>query len=479
MASKSSKSQYEILGIFLILELVALISFGLGGVNMVLHYAGFIVALVAFYFAIRNFSKEDLIPVLLIGIPLVLLSIFVSFGKYFESVSFIENFAVFLAIPAFFGVGLCYRRIETHSTRNLILCIGAGLALVTLIGMFATWVQYGFFYPLIYKDTPAYYYNGNLYSITAEMNWLVGFRIIEVSQKFGGLFGLMCACFLCGLLFVDRKKDLMLFIIFAVVGGVGLLSLITVPNFPALIIAAIVYIVALFYRFLRKNELATKIVSYTIFIGAGVLAVVVLFAILNVAVPAINEVTKNNAFLNRLFNSNKYMVVANPIIEAALKPFNLFGIDALQYHSGYKISEKVILSNAGSFEVEVLREGGIFAFIFLLAIIVASYISFANYLKKSNDKDYVKVIFLALIVGMFVYLTFNSDVYPDIHEPSSYKPFTRSLPFMLMLFIIGFTLLPRGKSDIEYKDEVVSKENTRKNIDEDYEFNDVVEEDIL
>lgn len=478
MESKSTKSQYEILGIFLVLELIVFTSFSLGGVNIVIHYAAIIIALVALYFASQNFSKDDLKPVLLIGAPLLIMSIFTSFGKFFEGRDFTENLGAFLAIPAFFAIGLAFRRIKTHSSRNLIFCIGAGLALLTLVGIFSTWIQYGFFYPLIYKDTPSYYYDGNLYSITNEMNWLIGFKFFEVSQQYGGLFGVLCSCFLPGVLFISYKKDKVSFIFFITVGAIGLISLITIPNLLALIIVLVVYGVATFYRFLRNNSLAVKIVAYALLVVAGIVLVAIIFAILNVASPEIGKVIASNPILNRIFNTNKYMITGNLVIEATLKPFNFFGIDAVGYHDGFGLKDE-FFTNVGVFEIEVMREGGIFAFAMLLVAIVCAYMSFSNYLAKSTDKDYVKVILLALVVGMFIYSTFFSDVYPLVHEEGAYLPFTRSLPFMLLLFIIGYTVLPAGKSEIEYKDDVVTVKKEHKVIDEDYEFSDVVEEEIV
>ena len=45
MAKKSFVQEYESIASFLVLELLALVAFGLGGVNVVFQYAGFIVAL--------------------------------------------------------------------------------------------------------------------------------------------------------------------------------------------------------------------------------------------------------------------------------------------------------------------------------------------------------------------------------------------------------------------------------------------------
>lgn len=477
MQQKSFRSQYESLGTFLVLELIALASFNLGGVSMIFHYGGFIISLVAFYFAYKSFSKEDLKPILFVSIPLLIIVILTSFGSFFEEYDIISKIGFFLAIPGFLLAGLSFRRLKSQSSRYLVLFLGGGLALLTLIGTLSTWIQYGFFYPLIYKNTPEYYYNGTLYSITKEMSWLSGFEVLEVSQSYGGLFAVLCACFLPGLLFVDCSKDKILFYSLIAIGGIGIISLISIPNFTGLIFVAIVYVVAAYYRFLRNNELANKILRFAFYIIAGFVAGFVLLVILNAAVPGLHDMIQNNGFLNRIFNENRFMIPFNPILQAALKPENFFGISHADAIKGSY--ETAIGTNIGSFELEILKEGGLFAFIALIAFVYIAIELVIRYLKQSNDKDYLKIILLCFLTGAFIYLSFESDVFPHIHNENFYSPVSHSLPFLLMVFVIGYIVLPKGKSEISYVEETWKQSKDSKNIDYDYEFDDIVEEEII
>ena len=399
MAQKSFAQEYESVGSFLILELLALVSFGLGGINVIFQYAGFLVALIATFFAFRNYSKEDLKPILYIGVPLFLMSIFFSFGKFFESYNILANLGAFLSLISFFAMGLSARRLKSFSARNALLCIGDGLALLTLIGTIITWVNYGPFYSAIYRGTPNYYYNGNLYSVLDEMSWLNGFKIVEISQAYGCLFAVLCACFLPAVLFLKYKENKLGFVLFIIIGGIGLISLISIPNWFALIFVGIAYAAAIFYRFLGENKLAIKILKIVILAVFALLVLFFFFAMLNIAIPELNVAISGNSFLNRIFNSNKIMNAANPILEAALKPFNLFGINTLEYHDGYKIANSVILSSTGVFELEIIKEGGIIAFLLFVIFVMFAYDSFSKYLAKSKDHKYIKVILLTFLVG--------------------------------------------------------------------------------
>lgn len=483
MANKTFRQEYESIGAFLVLELLALVGFGLGGVNIIFQYAGFIIALIASYFAFKNFSKEDIKPILFVAVPLFLMSIFTSFSPYyncFASVNIVAKIGSFLAITSFLAMGLSARRMQSLSFKKVLYCLGGGLALITLVSTIITWAQYGLFYPLIHAKAGSYYYDGNLYSILNEMSWLNGFKIMEVSQNYGGVFALLSACFLPALLFVKPKEDKVGFILFATIGGIGLISIISIPNFYALVILAIAFAAALFYRFLRNNTIAVKIVSYGIIAVAGAAVILIVFAMLNVTVPVIRNTIAGSGFLDRIFNSNRIMIVGNKIFEAALKPFNLFGIHTVEYYEGYVFSKKDILTGSGSFEIEILREGGIFGFLFFLVFAFFAYESFARYLKSSKDDNFVKVVLLTFVVAFVLYSTISYDIFPLTHAETSYYPFTQSLPFYLVIFVIGFTILPKGKEAIEFKNEEAPvKKETKSSIDDDYSFSDVTEEEII
>lgn len=476
MEKKSFAQEYEVIGAFLVLELIALTCFGFGGIDSIFHYAGFIVALIATFFAFRNFHKEDLMPIVLLGIPLLGMAIFTSFGNLFSGSGILANLGAFLGLISFLALGLSARRNKSFNTRTLILCFAIGLGLITLIGTFCTWVQYGFFYPLIHKDAPNYYYNGELYSISNEMGWLWHFKLFEVSQRYGGLFAILCASFLPALLFIKYKENRVLFVSLLAVSGIGLLSIITIPNLYAIIFIAVSYAVALFYRFLRNKEIAVKIVRIAIPAVFGVAVAFLLAAILNLSVEGFANTVANNSFLNRLFNTNGLMNEFNAIMSAALKSSNIFGIHM------YDLTTDIAYSSTRAFEIEILREGGIIAFILFIVFVVVAFETFSRYLKDSKDKDYIKVIFLTILVSFVLYCTFCCDVRPITHYKTTfYVPVTRSLPFLLMIFIIGFTTLPNGKIEIEFNESVSNKPSKEKKqyIDEDYAFNDVEEEEII
>lgn len=481
MTAKSKFKDYDSIAIFLIFELAALVSFCLGGEVVVFHYVGFAISLIAFLFASKNYDKRELKSLLIIGVPVVILAFCLAFGNLYGGFTngagaLLYNFGVFLAIIAFFMVGLSARRLNNLRVETLLLCIGFGTALLVLISLVITWVQYGMFYTLLYRDTPAYYYDGSLYNVTKEMSWLTGFKVSEMSLKYTGLFGVLLCSALPALMFIDPKTQTRKFAMVAVIGVVGLFSILTIVNLAALLFLIPILVVALIYKFFRENKKFWKIATFTLEVVAGFIAVFLVFALLNALVPSINEFTSNNAALNRLFNGNRIMAPFNEVMGVAFRSYNLFGFPLSAVGDIEGRNEAIIFNNSGSFELEVVKEGGVFALIALLAIIVIMVLSTHNYLKRSKDSNAVKVVLVSFLVAFFFYATFEWDNMPYTHR-SEFLSFGRSIPALILFMILGLVYFPFMKEEplfnqFERKDPEVKVKQEVEYIDKDYVFTD-------
>ena len=151
----------------------------------------------------------------------------------------------------------------------------------------------------------------------------------------------------------------------------------------------------------------------------------------------------------------------------------------MTYYDGYRISNEALITNTGIFEVEILKEGGVIAFLLFLVFALFAFDSFGRYLKNSKDHNYIKVILLTFLVGFVLYSTFNNEVFPLTHNSLDYHPFTRSLPFFIVLFIVGYTVLPEGKAEVEFVAHEVKEVEKKPKVDDDYDFGDVEEEEIV
>ena len=423
---------------FLILECLAITGFSLGGENALFYTMGIILGVVSIFYCYKRFDKSEFKSLVLFVVPMFLLSIFVSFGKLFNGQGAI-NVLVLLSINCFFIMGICSNKLKNFNKETMLITLGASIALLTLISMIYSWINYGFFYSLIYKDTPNYFYDAIMYDVTKEGGWLIGFKVKEVSLLYSGAYGIFLCSYLCALIFINPKENLRKFLIFLSIGSVGLIYLLTIPNVRALLFLMPIALFALYYRFLKDNALGNKIISISLIVIYSLGIIGFILMIINKQNDAFASFLSSNAFLNRLFNANRVVDNANKILALCFKEYNLFGFtdSSLVYET-----QQAILINTKIFEIELIKESGIFSVIILLVIIPIMFVFASKYLKNSNDNNLIKIVVISLLLSYFIYSSFENDILPIIHESINYISFFRRPLTLIMLFLLGTIYTP-------------------------------------
>lgn len=423
---------------FFTLELIALIAFNFGNISVVLVFVGVLLAILgSIIFISTTTNKKSLITLL---IPVGLLSICSVIGatngysKADGGFGF-TDITLLLAIPSFFMLGFLVKSFKDTKTNSVVLVLGAALGAITLFGLFSTVISYGFFYKLIYKNSPNYYYCGNVFDVTKEMYWLSGFEFKEVSINYGSLFALLSACYLPGLLFVKRKENRNEFIAMLTIGVVGLVTLIVIPNLLALIVLIVASCGAIIYKFFASNEKLIKGVKMSVFIIVGLALLFFVLAIINVA-----NSYKFSGILNRIFVQNGIMQKVNPVLEAAIKGKNLFGLQPLLEN------ENVIFQDSNVFEVQLLKELGIIGTIVFIGFLVFMLTRLFAYIKNSDDSKFAKAIIMTLIFGFFIYESIANTIFPYTHD-GVVASFLGSPTLYVMIFLFGFIFSYEKKED--------------------------------
>lgn len=423
---------------FLILEIVALTAFNFGNISYIFGIAGAFLAIIGFFFAYETSDdKKELLWILLpVGI-IFLISGIASFNGHSKNFTPLANISLFLSLPGFLLLGFFLRKFNDVKPKTVLFIIGGGLAAITLFGLFSTIIEYGFFYSLFYKykGTPNYYYDGIPYNITKEMFWLNGFEFGEVYVEYGSLFAILSASFLPGLLFISPKKERNDFIICASIGGVGLLTLLVIPNLKAVIIVLLASSFAFILKYLNNHQKAKKIIGicFLSFVGLGILFFIV--ALANAAAGF-----KFAGLLDRIFVSNRIMLKCEPVLKALFTSnndgsSNLFGLLPLSQN------EKALLLDTNVFEVELLKEVGLIgAVLFICFILLMGYFVY-KYIKKSSDNELVKSLFVVLLLSYFAFSTISNSCIIMPHDANSYYPFLRSSSLLVILFIFGYTFM--------------------------------------
>ena len=435
-------SKYKTIVTFLILEILALVSFTFANINEVFYLITTVLSICAFVFAFfTNNDRKDFLKLVPVVAGLFLISGIAAFGGFSHSFSTLSNVATFFALPAFFSLGFFARRLGGLKTEHVLLAIGFGLAAITLVGTITTWIQYGLFYVEVHKAKPVYFYDGVAYNATKEMGWLMGFRITEVAVEYESLFAIMCAVFLPALLFISIKEQRNLFICSAIIGGIGFISLLTIPNWKALIFLLIASVFAFIYKFLKEKKLVCKILYYVVVGIIGLGALFFLLTILNAGIGfkftgIFDKVCCNN-FIMRPTVSTLTGAFATDINSGL--PYNLFGFDLSKPSAAIIGLSGIVEEPTLIFEYEVIKEVGLVGLLFVLALFATIFVFVTRYVKSSKDNAFVKNVIVMMLVAFMLLATFGFNVKIEPHNLDIYQPFLRSVFFMIVLFLFGFT----------------------------------------
>ena len=434
-------NKYKSIITFLILEILALVSFTFANINEVFYLITAALSICAFVFAFFiNNDRKDFFKLVPVVAGLFIISGITAFGGFGHSFSTLSNVATFFALPAFFSLGFFARRLGGLKIEHVLLAIGFGLAAITLVGTITTWIQYGLFYTEVHKAKPVYFYEGTAYNAIKEMGWLMGFRITEVAVEYGSLFAIMCAVFLPALLFIKIKEQRNLFICSAVVGGIGFISLLTIPNWKALIFLVVASAFAFIYKFLKEKKTVCKVLYYVV---VGVVGLGVLFFLITILNAAIGF--KFTGFFNKVLCDNSIMRAATNTLTGAVAtnlsgmPYNLFGFDLSNPAAPIIGLSSIVEEPTMIFEYEVIKEVGLVGLLFVLALFAAIFVFVTRYVKSSKDNAFTKNVIVMMLVAFALLATFGFNVKIEPHNLNVYQPFLRSVPFMIALFLFGFT----------------------------------------
>ena len=433
-------SKYKSIIAFLILEILALVSFTFANINEIFYLITTALSICAFLFAFfTNTDKKDFLKLVPVVAALFIISGIAAFGGFSHSFSTLSNVATFFALPSFFSLGFFARRIGDMKIENVLLAIGFGLAAITLVGTIITWVQYGPFYAQIHKAKPVYFYSGTAYNAVKEMGWLMGFRITEVAVEYGSMFAIMCSVFLPALLFIKIKEQRNLFICSAVIGGIGFISLLTIPNWKALIFLVVASAFAFVYKFLKEKK---RVCNVLYFVVVGIIGLGVLFYFLTILNAAIGF--KFSGVFNKVLCDNFLMRPATNTLTGAVatnlagRPYNLLGFDLSNPAAPIIGLSAIVEEPTLIFEYEIIKEVGLIGVVFVLSFFGSMFVFMTKYVKTSKDSSFVKNIIVMMLVAFLLYASFGFNVKIEPHHKDVYQPFLRSVPLMISLFLLGF-----------------------------------------
>lgn len=387
-------------------------------------------------------------PLLIFGIPLIIFAILDSFSQFWLFGGWLtaaNSFFSCLSFVVIFILGFFAAKNPKLSFFEVLGAIVAGLTLLVLINTLTTLILYGPFYLVRYAGYERFY-DGIAYPIANEYALIDGFTLTIVSPRYALQFSFVLASLLGGLLFASPKKDRNLFILCAVGGGVGLLSLLLALDKGSLILWAIMMGIACLFRFAPLPQKAPR---YEKIIGIVLLSLLGIFVLVVFLNGLFSFTALNSGFLGRIFN-NRITKVVNQLTQAMFFPEGAFSwkgiFGAYMGSHAYWDSARFSMSVVGSnfiWEIVPYYEGGPIAFIAFLVLLVFGILSFRNYLHKEEKISVTSVLPVLFVLAYVCYASFRTSVLPNVESPNTYiSPLSQSPLFLLSLFLLGYCYTP-------------------------------------
>ena len=464
---------------FLLLEILAVISFSLGG--SFVFYAILAIVILAFIILVtfKNIKSDGLASIGIFLFPLLIFGV-LSVLSYFKLDPYfvLGNSPVLVLVPiafiCFAASGYFINLTGSFKIHHALVVIYSSIALLTLINLIVTMIQFVPFYTITYSNY-YYYYSGapSPAPIGKMAYFLMGFNMSEVSLSYFSFYPMILLTAFLPLGHMSFKESRKLYILYLAFGILGLLAIIITINKLTLLVlfgvAVLIGLIAIFDKF-NINRKPLKIVS----IVFGALAVLgFIFILLNaqdsVGVEmrnaAIRNLTTGNPLLNRLFNTNGFFRAYNSILDGLFAKAVVDGSAINIKLLGFPIHGDYVdvfgamtwkLSDSNSFLFDSFFESGVFGTLFLIIVLALGIRRVIKYYNVSDEDKKDKVMILGFVIISLAYALVNYDATPYIFSKTTI-PFYLNNIFLLDLFLFGYCYF---KSEIKKEKPVEVEEVT-------------------
>ncbi len=429
--------------VFFTLEVLAFIAFSLGSSYILFSILSFVLLIFLILVTFRQIKSDGLASFGFFLFPIFIFGVLSALSVFTKDPMFsLSGTAFFIPIgmTCFAACGYLVASIKSFSISKALLVIYSALAILVLINLLATMVEFTPFYTLIYRNK-FIYYNGDISEVPiSEMAFaLLGFSISEVSVEYFSLFPSLLLTAVIPLFFLKFKQNKTIFLLYLAYSVLGLFSLLTTVSKTTLVSDALIFVIVLLVLLFAKLNWKGKVLKIVsiIFGSLFLLGLVVLF--LNAQEGAsgifasLQDFISGNPILNKLFNGNRFAGSYNKILNALLTT-NSTG--DFVYLFGFYPTYNVPVSNSWLFDS--FMTSGIFGVLFFVGFLVLGVRQLLIYYRKSGDNIKDKAMIVAFIFCFFAYSIINFDMTPLIFS-RTLSPIYLSGPFLVTLFLFSYT----------------------------------------
>lgn len=452
--NKTYREKIFPLAIFLTVELLFLIGFNFGNFSTLLRVIAVLLALVLAPVLFKELQLSLSKGLFFVVAPLFLYSFVTVFAPAYQSGSGITDIdyilmsrSIFsllfnaLGIIALVVLGYFVSKTDFINPLYIFATIFGGLALLLIVSLFATMINYGPFYRYIYADRVNFYY-GETYNIADQSSFLLGFKIITADYRLLSNLALFLSAAGGGFLFVSDFKDKKLVSLLSVATLLGVLTLILLPDFRALIYLIPALFIGALIKFKVTKMKHFKIGLYVVGSIVALTAGIMLLAAFN-SFNIVGLLDKTRVARKLFLNGRLQKFYA--VLRESFNTDYLFGL-----HYTRNLTTGDLVFPTGNIIFDSLRIDGLFAAIFLLLFFVFSAKSLYNYWQKGAHHLALKFMILSSVITIFIRFMLHYPFYGYIHHEQfwsvDYFPLIESQYFALFAFIVGFTHIDSEKA---------------------------------
>lgn len=429
--------------VFFTLEVLAFIAFSLGSSYILFSVLTFVLLVFLILVTFRQIKTDGLASFGFFLFPIFVFGVLSALSVFTKDPMFSlggNAFFIPIGMTCFAACGYLVASLKSFSISKALLVIYSALAILTLINLIATMVEFTPFYTLIYRNK-FIYYDGDISDVPiSEMAFaLLGFSISEVSVEYFSLFPSLLLTAFIPLFFLKFKQNKTVFMLYLGYSVLGLFSLLTTVSKTTLVSDVLVFVIVLLVLLFSKLNWKGKVLKIVsiVFGSLFLLGLVVLFLNAQEGASGIFATLQNfisgNQILNKLFNVNRFADSYNKILNALLTT-NSTG--DFVYLFGFYPTYNVPVSNSWLFDN--LMTSGIFGFLFFAVFLVLGVRHMLIYYRNSDDNIKDKAMIVAFIFCFFFYGIINFDMTPLIFS-KTLSPIYLSGPFLVTLFLFSYT----------------------------------------
>lgn len=433
-------SKYGLIAGFLSYEVFAIIAFSLAQSFLLYAIMSLVLVIAVAVCTKRQIDKDGWSNYLFFVFPILIFGVLTAIS-YFSSSPYVNasTIVIRIFIPICFAslalMGCLLPKIEGFKIKYVILAIYSALALYCLINLAVTMFQFVPFYTLKYGDAFIYYKGKPSPVPVADMAYVLNsFEMETVSVDYFSFFPSILSTSVIALFYIDPKKELKQFVLYALYAFIGIISLLFTPTIMTLITDFLIIVAVLIIVLAGKGIIKSKTIKYGIITISIILGVGLLVIVLNAQsnFTFVHKITSSNKLFDKLFNANHIIASWNDVLDGLFSTNKLFGFPPY-----YDTNKYLNIWPSGSWFVDLFMTSGVLGYIFFIYILYTVIKAAFIYCQKDSDSIKDKSLLIALLVVILGYSMINYDAKPFVYSDMVDSLLTRG-PFILVFFICGY-----------------------------------------